>query len=84
MAAPSCMESILRIGSVACGVKIIGVVTEAEKIRFSILNRKTGNKVRSVYVDEETNEQGPADQQIKGTKPTKMTFLWSSRMSSRL
>lgn len=46
-----------RVGSVSCGVKIVGVVTEAEKTRFNVLNRKTGNRVRSIYVDEETEGQ---------------------------
>lgn len=68
-------KGFLRVGSVSCGVKIVGVVTEAEKIRFNILNRKTGNKVRSVYVDEETDEQVPADQQIKGYETDKNDFL---------
>jgi DNA end-binding protein Ku len=68
-------KGFLRVGSVTCGVKIVGVVTEAEKIRFNILNRKTGNKVSSVYVDEETNEQVPADQQIKGYETDKNDFI---------
>lgn len=57
------------------GVKIVGVVTEAEKIRFNVLNRKTGNKVRSVYVDEETNEQVDAADQIKGYEADKGDFI---------
>ncbi|KQZ26576.1 hypothetical protein ASD50_04010 [Mesorhizobium sp. Root552] len=45
-------KGFLRVGSVSCGVKIVGVVTEAENIRFNVLNRKTGNRVNSVYTDE--------------------------------
>jgi DNA end-binding protein Ku len=68
-------KGFLKIGSVSCGVKIIGVVTEAEKIRFNILNRKTGNRVRSVYVDEETEDEVPTDQQQKGWEVDKGDFL---------
>lgn len=68
-------KGFLRIGSVTCGVKIIGVVSEAEKIRFSILNRKTGNKVRSVYVDEETNDEVPTEEQVKGYEADKGDFI---------
>jgi hypothetical protein len=28
-------KGFLRVGSVSCGMKIVGVVTEAEKIRFN-------------------------------------------------
>lgn len=76
MAAPrAAWKGFLRVGSVTCGVKIVGVVTEAEKIHFKVLSRKTGNAVRSVYVDEETNDEVPADQQIKGWEADKGDFL---------
>jgi DNA end-binding protein Ku len=44
-------------------------------IRFNVLNRKTGNRVRSVYVDEETKDEVPADQQQKGWEVDKGDFL---------
>jgi DNA end-binding protein Ku len=76
MAAPrAAWTGFLRVGSVSCGVKIVGVVTEAEKIHFNILNRRTGNKVRSVYVDEQTSEQVPPDQQQKGWEADKDNFI---------
>lgn len=37
MAAPrAAWKGFLRVGAVSCAVKIIGAVTEAEKIRFNI------------------------------------------------
>lgn len=74
-AARAAWKGFLRVGSVSCGVKIVGVVTEAEKIRFNILNGKTGNKVRSVHVDEETDEQIDAADQIKGYEADKGDFI---------
>lgn len=68
-------KGYLKIGSVSCGVKIVGVVTEAEKIRFNVLNRETGNRVRSVYVDEATKKEVPADQQQKGWEADKDEFI---------
>jgi DNA end-binding protein Ku len=68
-------KGFLRVGSISCGVKIVGVVTEAEKIRFNVLNRKTGNRVRSVYVDEESEKEVPADQQQKGWEVDKGDLL---------
>ena len=55
-AARAAWKGFLKIGSVSCGVKIIGAVTEAEKIHFRILNRKDGLPVKSAYVDEETGD----------------------------
>ncbi len=76
MAAPrAAWKGFLRVGSVTCAVKIIGAVTEAEKIRFNILNRKTGNRVRSIYVDEETGDEVPTDEQMKGWEANKGDFI---------
>jgi DNA end-binding protein Ku len=76
MAAPrAAWKGFLRVGSVACGVKVVGVVTEAEKIKFNILNRNTGNTVKVAYVDEETNEPVPSEDQIKGYEADKGDFI---------
>lgn len=76
MVAPrAAWKGFLRVGSVSCGVKIVGVVTEAEKIRFNILNRKTGNRVNSVYADEVTGDIVPADEQVKGWEADKNDFI---------
>lgn len=76
MAAPrAAWKGFLRVGAVSCAVKIIGAVTEAEKIRFNVLNRKTGNRVRSVYVDEQTGDEVPADEQMKGWEADKGDFI---------
>jgi DNA end-binding protein Ku len=49
-------KGFLRVGSVPCVVRIGGEATEAEKIRFNVPNRKTGNRVRSIYVDDQGQE----------------------------
>jgi DNA end-binding protein Ku len=76
MAAPrAAWKGFIRVGSVTCGVKVVGVVTEAEKIRFNVLNRKTGNRVRSVYADEQTEEIVPAEDQVKGWEADNGDFV---------
>lgn len=76
MAAPrAAWKGFLRVGSVSCGVKIIGAVTEAEKIRFNVLNRKTGNRVRSAYIDMSTGDEVPAEDQMKGWEADKDDFI---------
>jgi DNA end-binding protein Ku len=65
----------MKVGSVSCGVKIVGAVTEAEKIHFKVLNRRTGNTVKSAYVDEGTRKEVPADQQVKGYEIDKGDYV---------
>ena len=56
----------VKFGSVAFGVKLIGAVTEAGKVHFNILNRKTRERVKSAYVDEKTGDVVSAEDQAKG------------------
>lgn len=56
----------VKFGSVAFGVKLIGAVSEADKIHFRILNRKTREPVRSAYVDEKTGDIVESEDQVKG------------------
>lgn len=56
----------LSVGSVHCAVKLIGVVSESEKLQFRILSRKTKAPVRSAYIDEVTGKTVEAADQVKG------------------
>ncbi|KQZ84812.1 hypothetical protein ASD64_20105 [Mesorhizobium sp. Root157] len=76
MTAPrAAWKGFLRMGSVTCGVKIVGAITEAEKIRFNILNQQTGNTVKVAYLDEEAEEAVDAENQIKGYEVGKGDFI---------
>ncbi|WP_348524276.1 MULTISPECIES: Ku protein [unclassified Mesorhizobium] len=76
MAAPrAAWKGFLKVGSVTCGVKIVGATSEASKIHFKILNRKDGLPVRSVYADEETGKLVDAADQVKGFEIEKDEFL---------
>ena len=76
MASPrAAWKGFLKIGTVSCGVKIIGAVTEAEKIHFKILNREDGLPVKSAYVDEETGDPVETEDQIKGYESEKDEFI---------
>lgn len=76
MVAPrAAWKGFLKVGSVTCGVKVIGATSEASKIHFKILNRKDGLPVKSVYADEETGEPVDAEDQVKGFEVEKDEFL---------
>lgn len=76
MVAPrAAWKGFLKVGSVTCGVKVIGATSEASKIHFKILNRKDGLPVKSVYADEDTGEPVDAEDQVKGFEVEKDEFL---------
>jgi DNA end-binding protein Ku len=51
MAPRSFWKGYLKLSLVTCPVAMTPAVTEGEKLRFHILNRNTGNRVVSQYVD---------------------------------
>lgn len=59
-------KGILKIGQVCCAVGLYTAVTTSERIAFHTLNRKTGNRVRRIYVDSETGKPVGHDEQAKG------------------
>jgi len=76
MAAPRAVwKGFLKVGSVTCGVKIVGATSEASKIHFKILNRKDGLPVKSVYADEKTGKTVDAEDQVKGFEVEKDRYV---------
>ncbi|MDX8538567.1 Ku protein [Mesorhizobium abyssinicae] len=68
-------KGFLKVGSVSCGVKLVGATSEASKIHFKILNRKDGLPVKSAYVDEVTGDIVEAEDQTKGYEVEKGEFI---------
>jgi DNA end-binding protein Ku len=71
MAARSIWKGYLRLSLVNCSVALYPAGTTANKVHFHKLNRETGNRLRMRMVDEETGEEVPRDQQVKGYQLTK-------------
>jgi DNA end-binding protein Ku len=65
----------LGIGELSCGVALYAAATQAERIGFHIVNRKTGNRVRREYVDAETEKPVAREDQIKGYEVAKDSFI---------
>jgi DNA end-binding protein Ku len=63
MAPRTFWKGYLKLSLVTCAVAMIPARSDAEKIKFHTLNRKTGNRVESVYVDAETNREVDEDDQ---------------------
>jgi len=59
-------KGYLKLSLVTCPVAMAPATSEGEKVRFHTLNRATGNRVESRYVDAETGKPVEADDEVKG------------------
>jgi DNA end-binding protein Ku len=66
MAARPSWQGYLRLSLVTCPVAMLPATSEAEKVRFHTLNRATGNRVHSQYVDAKTGKPVDDEDQVKG------------------
>lgn len=66
MARRAFWKGYLKLSLVTCPVAMTPATTESEKIRFHTLNRKTGNRVISQYVDAVSGEPVEEDDEVKG------------------
>lgn len=66
MPARTYWKGYLKLSLVTCPVAMSPATSESEKVRFHTLNRDTGNRVVSRYVDAETGKAVEADDQAKG------------------
>jgi DNA end-binding protein Ku len=51
MAPRSFWKGYLKLSLVTCPVAMTPAITQSEKVRFHVLNRKTGNRVICQYAD---------------------------------
>lgn len=66
MAARAVWTGVIKIAEIVCPVKMYTAATTAERISLHMVNRKTGNRLRRVYVDDRTNKPVEAADQVKG------------------
>jgi DNA end-binding protein Ku len=66
MAPRSFWKGYLKLSLVNCPVAMTPATTDNEKIKFHTLNRKTGNRVVSQYVDSVSGKPVDEDEEVKG------------------
>lgn len=59
-------KGYLKLSLVTCPVAMTPATSDSAKIRFHTVNRATGNRVESCYVDAVTGKTVPDDQSVKG------------------
>jgi DNA end-binding protein Ku len=65
MAPRSFWKGYLKLSLVTCPVAMLPARSDSEKVKFHTLNRKTGNRIESRLVDEETGKPVADDDQVK-------------------
>jgi DNA end-binding protein Ku len=66
MAARPFWKGYMKLSLVTCPVAMMSATSEGEKVRFHILNRRTGNRIVSHYVDSETGKPVDEADEVKG------------------
>ena len=65
----------LKLSLVTCPVALTPATSDAEKVRFHTLNRKTGNRVVSRYVDSGTGQPVDEGSEVKGYARDEGSFV---------
>lgn len=66
MAPRTFWKGYLKLSLVTCPVAMMPARSESEKVRFHTLNRKTGHRIMSRYVDAVTGKPVADDDEVKG------------------
>ncbi|MBV9556541.1 MAG: Ku protein [Pseudolabrys sp.] len=61
-------KGFLKLSLVSCSVALYPATSTSQRIRFNIINKKTGNRIRNEVVDAETGEPVDQDDRVKGYK----------------
>ena len=68
-------KGFLKLSLVSCGVALFPATSTRERIRFNIINRETGNRVRYRQVDAETGADVPEEDRVKGYKVSDGSYV---------
>src|SRR6187200_313118 len=68
-------KGFLRLSLVTCPIALFPATSEAEKVSFNQINRKTGNRTKYVKVDAETGEDVSNEDIVKGYQVDTDTYI---------
>src|SRR6476620_3869490 len=75
MAARTRWKGYLNLSLVSCPVARYSEASTSQRIRFNIINKKTGNRVHNQVVDAETEEPVEQDDRVKGYQIEKGEYV---------
>ena len=50
-------KGYLKLSLVSCAVALYPASSTSQRVSFNTINRKTGNKVKRIYIDPDTGEE---------------------------
>ena len=68
-------KGFLKLSLVSCAVALYPATSTARRIRFHIINRKTGNRIRNDVVDAETGRPVEPEDRVKGYQLEKGQYV---------
>lgn len=68
-------KGYLKLSLVTCSVQMMPATSENEKVRFHTLNRKTHNRVVSLYVDSVTGKEVKEEDEAKGYQRSEDEYI---------
>jgi DNA end-binding protein Ku len=68
-------KGFLKLSLVSCAVALYPATSTSQRIRFNIINRKTGNRIRNDVVDAETGDPVEQEDRIKGFQYDKGEYI---------
>jgi len=68
-------KGYLKLSLVSCSVALYSATSTSGRVRFNIINRKTGNRVRNLVVDSETEDPVEQDDRVKGYQVEKNEYI---------
>lgn len=61
-------KGFLKLSLVSCSVAMYSATSTSQRVRFNIINKKTGNRIRNEVVDTETGDPVDQEDRVKGYK----------------
>src|SRR3982074_1560755 len=75
MAVRPSWEGHLRLSLVTCPVALYSATTEAETVRFNLINPQTNNRIKMKTVDAGTGDEGSRGDLVKGFEVAKGEYV---------
>ena len=72
-------KGFLRLSLVTCPVALYPATSDAEKVSFNQINRKTGHRIKYAKVDADTGEEVASEDITKGYKVDTDTYIEVSK-----
>jgi len=75
MAPRAYWKGYLRLSLVSCPIQLFPATSEREKVSFNQINKETGNRIRYRKVDEDTGQEIPSENIVKGYEVEKGHYV---------